>query len=898
MQQGGDGVPQDAAEFSDEGDYEDSYGDHTGDQNDAAEDEEEMIRNIGEDPLMERVQEALNKQLTLHFERVDLELRELTEDARMAKESRKDVGVTLYGVQQQLAKLQMDLEETHSKFNGIADRRVKAEDDSRKLRKILDENNIQIEQEQRTFDTNKTELDALNVTLRQIIEYNEEMKGEIAVTRRAAYKAEENIGKLENKKMTQDLLIDSLNEQIKRLHEEVALYEAQRLSQAQETKAAQDTLNDATKEMGAIDFEKKQLMQRWKSSLIGLQRRDEALQKMHDSITVERESTISMQAEADGYKKLMVDAQAKNEQLIALKMKIEHQAKAVEKTTAATEKEQARLEKRYEKLKRALEETDLKTRKRRVEGERIALKIRGIEKQVAAVEKERYEVETVILSRQGQQVTASKAAKNLTKQAAQIQLEIHEKEMERAQIDNEISRIKVDCLNTAAHDKDLRVNLDQLVGELKDKDALIEKYELEIRQRNDEIEKKMYIVDRLNRKYEQLTAGDEEENLGPLESTIKNLTKQTERVSTESRELERQWLRHQTELVAVVNASEIVSGAVHELKSREAILQQKVLRSDKSVEMQRAAVAGLKRGINDLHNNMSKLNELLAKNKAAQDYLANENYAKEIDFINDLKDLEAQSIRMDAKLESIKEEKATLMEDIVLAEKHMMLWEKKIQLEKETVKALDPTVGQSEAKSMEKEIHRMKLRYETLKRDQEKMIREMERAIMKRETISTRNRGKKDARMTVAGLKKSLKSCKKKMKGHSKQLQEYDDIIKSSLDAGENIGMELSKANVQYTKLEEAAQDKKRDINSKLYEKQRMIRALERQQHLLSRYAQFETQFRSGESVARPESDGVDELQAAEDTISRAHRVVEALKAAHPDMNEVLDRVTTLMTED
>jgi uncharacterized coiled-coil DUF342 family protein len=33
---------------------------------------------------------------------------------------------------------------------------------------------------------------------------------------------------------------------------------------------------------------------------------------------------------------------------------------------------------------------------------------------------------------------------------------------------------------------------------------LIAKYQLEIRQRNDEIEKKMYRVDRLNKKYEKM----------------------------------------------------------------------------------------------------------------------------------------------------------------------------------------------------------------------------------------------------------------------------------------------------------------------------------------------------------------------------------------------------------
>lgn len=54
------------------------------------------------------------------------------------------------------------------------------------------------------------ELDRLGATLRQIEAYNESMKGEIAVTRRAAYAAEEAMQKLEKEKQQQDYLIDDL----------------------------------------------------------------------------------------------------------------------------------------------------------------------------------------------------------------------------------------------------------------------------------------------------------------------------------------------------------------------------------------------------------------------------------------------------------------------------------------------------------------------------------------------------------------------------------------------------------------------------------------------------------------------------------------------------------------
>ena len=53
-----------------------------------------------------------------------------------------------------------------------------------------------------------------------------------------------------------------------------------------------------------------------------------------------------------------------------------------------------------------------------------------------------------------------------------------------------MARIRVDILNTKSHNDSLQKTTDSLIGELTSKDKLIEKYEMEIRQRNDQNEKK------------------------------------------------------------------------------------------------------------------------------------------------------------------------------------------------------------------------------------------------------------------------------------------------------------------------------------------------------------------------------------------------------------------------
>ncbi len=67
---------------------------------------------------------------------IEVELREVTEDADRARKQREDLGVELYGMQQQLAKLQTQLETAHTNSHLIGDIRKKAETDLGRLREV------------------------------------------------------------------------------------------------------------------------------------------------------------------------------------------------------------------------------------------------------------------------------------------------------------------------------------------------------------------------------------------------------------------------------------------------------------------------------------------------------------------------------------------------------------------------------------------------------------------------------------------------------------------------------------------------------------------------------------------------------------------------------------------
>lgn len=115
-----------------------------------------------------------------------------------------------------------------------------------------------------------------------------------------------------------------------------------------------------------------------------------------------------------------------------------------------------------------------------------------------------------------------------------------------------------------------------------------------------------------------------------------------------------------------------------------------------------------------MHGDVVRLNALIAQNEGMSKKLAEANFSLEKEFVVELKvcptccwcmwllaqsrvgvqqELEKQSQGLEASIAQLKEDKAKILEDILDAERQVLLWEKKIQLEKETQAALDPSVG-------------------------------------------------------------------------------------------------------------------------------------------------------------------------------------------------------------
>merc|ERR1719163_1925343 len=206
-----------------------------------------------------------------------------------------------------------------------------------------------------------------------------------------------------------------------------------------------------------------------------------------------------------------------------------------------------------------------------------------------------------------------------------------------------------------------------------------------------------------------------------------------------------------------------------------------------------------------LRFDMDRMNGSIVTNDARSKDLGNSNAMMETEFVAKLKEIESQCLQMEAQVGQVKEEKAAMTQDILEAERQVLLWERKISLEKDMQAALDPNVGQSEAAAMVKEIHRMELRLDQLKRRQEQMIMEMERAIHKRDAIALKYepKAKKNKQVTSqANLKRQIQSLKNNLRLCTQANSDTEQKISMAEAELEQLTKTIESSNEECTQME------------------------------------------------------------------------------------------------
>ena len=862
----------------------------------------ELIKDFGTHPLMLRAQNALTAQLKETQQRLQLQLVKKESDLKQAASERETLGVQLYTLQQQLARVQINLESAHNDHKGIVDIRRQEEELLHNLTLNNTEETALIDEHKKQQKTYTIELSALRETIQQIESYNDKVKLEIAATRRATYKAEQSMQQLESKKENQDLYVDNLSKQVKQLQDHFDLTSEQIVAQRKESDDAKAVLQDTVLELDLIASEKKQLMSRWASALGGLSRRDDALAQATMTVRNAESAVHDYDLQIEATKREIQLEQGRHESLVSVRDRLENELQWVEENLSKIRVEKDQLQERYSLLAKSLAQTDTEAKKLDIAAKSLDGDADLLAQNLVLVTQERQHMEDEVQINHAARSNVNKATENLIKGQGKLLKQYHDRENEGNEVDNNMARMKVDRLNISSFNDQLQEHHVIVLKELEKKSALISKYQLEIRQRNDEVEKKMYRVDRLNKKFDKMvdSAGGEE-NLGPLENIISNLEKESEAIILECKELEWDWLKKQTDLVAVASDADLSREDNNELQARVTILSQQLLRLRKDLQTLGTEVKQANHKNADLQKDMSKLHARISVNQDREGTLQIANSVIEMECIDDLKQAERECIALQAAISETKTFKLTLLDEIVDTERQALLWEKKIQIDKETREALDPTIGQQETLSMEKEVHRMELRLEALRKEQERLSTEMEKAVLKRAIIADRYvklpsssgsgpSGGESGDLSLAGAKRKIGNLKKEARGLAEDSSRISSAIEEKKKILSDVTCDLEKITIICAQSEGHSGQLQIEINELLYQKQlNQERILYRQNYVKRLKDLSGTRAESSQSIVLERR-----LLSSSQALDNVREIILGLQSVHPHLTDVLDRVIAM----
>lgn len=317
----------------------------------------EAIQAFATNPMMERVQRALKEQLQNTYNRIKRDSLEKQQELRNAKKEREDCGVELYGMQQQLARLQCNLDSTNENYTELIRNREKAEQQIEEVRHVQVEKKEKLHVVQKAIVKRKAELDDVLTLTKQAKRFNQETKNEAAISRRAASKAEETVAGLQKGKMKQDLYIDSLNERIKSLEKDTHLTEKELSIQKNLTADADKVIQETVQDLKELIIEKKYLVQQWDSSILALGRRDQALNAVSKSLKKVEDTTKDHKGEIKYLIREIKKDTEEIETMVLTRDRLQNEAKFIEEELNKIGLKQESSAERFEILSNAMAKT-------------------------------------------------------------------------------------------------------------------------------------------------------------------------------------------------------------------------------------------------------------------------------------------------------------------------------------------------------------------------------------------------------------------------------------------------------------------------------------------------------------------------------------------------------------
>ena len=282
-------------------------------------------------------------------------------------------------------------------------------------------------------------------------------------------------------------------------------------------------------------------------------------------------------------------------------------------------------------------------------------------------------------------------------------------------------------------------------------------------------------VTRLNRELDKRTSGvGGDANLGPMEANIKHLSKETEAKEKAIKELQRAWVGHQTELVALVNENTNVAEKTRRLKAEIAVATRRRSRLTENLARQKEEIKELDFAMERARGDAQRINACVGEKRSFE---GGASHRRDGQREGNLRKFERDGERHRGVGEQ-NPERFGREEARVGGSHRMRAPDYAVGTQDSagarTQAALDPDVGGDVVGAMKKEIARMTHRKAELARVQEALMRKVEQAVYKREAVAAK------ARLAKEKARDDAKAAKGKRRGASRAAEDTGATVSSA----------------------------------------------------------------------------------------------------------------------
>ncbi|KAJ9573883.1 hypothetical protein L9F63_008743 [Diploptera punctata] len=766
-------------------------------------------------PLMKRFQNALRKHLERQYNRLNEEVLELEATIKKKELERKELGINLYDVNQELRRQQGIINKYHETLKHTAELRQEMETQVENSRKIYIAEQEKLNNARKKEGELRAELENLMNLERQFADWEKEMESELAVSERIAEKTKIEKKQLTEEMQKQDLLILKLIYENSNLEAKMTDLLAQYEMRSSQREKLSQAVADANAQLETLRMEQHRLVQSWNSVLILIQQRDKLYTNLMNDYNKIADEYQTLKNEIEGLRRRSNEEMVKNESLTMILNRVKLEEAHLKRLTSIEEEKKERLENELSTIHNMLEQTDKDMERATLEYHKLQHQDKLLQNEVEKLSNEKVETEDKIIEKLQDQITQDKAAKYLNKMLKNLRSKTKEHEMNMVNVENQLTKTSLEAEGMRGVNEQMQISLEELKKQVEAKDKELDLLESELTHCESELRKKQGC---------------------PLELKIISMEKNIADTTAKSEQLQQSWLRQQRNLIVFANQRNEQLHNINLMRKQFLILSQKNLKLEYEIDLQNKEELKMTRSIASLNNKLVFLNLKLHERRDYKENLDKENLYTQNQYFNILKDAELEAIKLENEIKELQEEKISLGETLLEKQRELLAWEKQYLMAQETKRNTEQEKSkEGEIGNMKAEIHRMQVRYSQLQKAQEKLIGDLENCVARRDAIVDQTEARerktyKGSHRTRYNFQKNLENLRTKIKQANNEIKSIEHETVDTQRRKEDLIQQMKEKQDVLQQLEDSVKELEMQIAEGQLQRQKNLEMLVRRQ--------------------------------------------------------------------